>query len=405
MNVRQSPMLFALTVIVLSTASTASAQPQPAARLGVIRTVSKPIVRGQTPDFEALSMSAIPAPSPTITVEPTLKRASWLDGPLPADPRQRLGLMPQPTRSTMMGRTVDALLNGTPLPRRMEFPSIGLDQVQLSFINSEVVEVEPRPIVQTVYATAPAYRWYGYGTTRPHGSKSGKVSPPSPEWYSRTGATPGAFPTPIDVPTVAEPQPKPKPTDTAVSVTVPAVLPLTVIDSPTPISIPVPPRETEPTARRVLVETGPNVEPTDSIVPVLHVQGIAPTVNIPNVPETPPIAEPKPSVTWEAVGTSEEPWQSGCAPRAESVSAGPRAESVSTGLTTQPEKPKTLQSVVAEAATGKATVEAITHQHARSIVIGLRAKTEADGQAAIDAIAAIPLLRTYRIEFELRLDE
>ena len=57
---------------------------------------------------------------------------------------------------------------------------------------------------QNVYASAPAYRWYGYGGTTPGAnphSPSGVYPQGSANWYSQTGATPGAFPVSLTGPT------------------------------------------------------------------------------------------------------------------------------------------------------------------------------------------------------------
>ena len=56
------------------------------------------------------------------------------------------------------------------------------------------------PTGNTVLAGPPAYRWYGYGTTTPGAnpySPSGQYPRASANWYSLTGATPGAFPVPV----------------------------------------------------------------------------------------------------------------------------------------------------------------------------------------------------------------
>lgn len=54
-----------------------------------------------------------------------------------------------------------------------------------------------------VYAGPPAYRWYGYGTVTPGGNPfapTGQSPKASANWYSVTGATPGAFPVPVTNP-------------------------------------------------------------------------------------------------------------------------------------------------------------------------------------------------------------
>jgi len=56
---------------------------------------------------------------------------------------------------------------------------------------------------QGVYAGPPAYRWYGWGSTTPGAnphSPTGIYPKASANWYSQTGATPGAFPVPVTYP-------------------------------------------------------------------------------------------------------------------------------------------------------------------------------------------------------------
>ena len=53
---------------------------------------------------------------------------------------------------------------------------------------------------QPVYAGPPAYRWYGWGSVTPGANPlapTGRYPNASANWYSITGATPGAFPVPV----------------------------------------------------------------------------------------------------------------------------------------------------------------------------------------------------------------
>ena len=369
------PTLVALTVTAFAgTILPASAQAPRAARIGTIRSVPKPatlIIRGQTPDFEALNNSVLER-SPTVvppspTLEPTVERTSWIEGPLPADPLERLGPIASPKRSTRLGRMTDALLNGTALPSFTLFEERPREII-LSQFQTEAVLPQP------VFATPPAYRWYGYGTTRPNLKQAPPTTEPSSEWYAQTGATPGAFPKPNAAIDDVEPP-------LATSQTV----------SPRRASGATSEREDAPLARRgeterqVLVETG---QTADTVLPTASLQGIAPSVSIPVVPET------TPEVTWTGIAAAEKFQPKKAISESIPINAPPVAE-----------KPLTLPAAVEAATNGKATVESIEHEHARSIVIRLRAKTEADGQDAITTISTIPQLEPYRIRFELRLME
>jgi hypothetical protein len=56
---------------------------------------------------------------------------------------------------------------------------------------------------RAAYAGNPAYRWYGWGTTTPGANPyapGGEYPATSSQWYTMSGATPGAFPVPVTNP-------------------------------------------------------------------------------------------------------------------------------------------------------------------------------------------------------------
>jgi hypothetical protein len=56
---------------------------------------------------------------------------------------------------------------------------------------------------RAAYAGNPAYRWYGWGTTTPGANSyapAGEYPTASAQWYTMSGATPGAFPVPVTFP-------------------------------------------------------------------------------------------------------------------------------------------------------------------------------------------------------------
>lgn len=98
------------------------------------------------------------------------------------------------------------------------FMSKSFDKLKSTFISSPPAAVAPSPndpttptapfrgtgpAGQPVYAGPPAYRWYGWGSVTPGANPyapTGQFPRASANWYSITGATPGAFPTQVTDP-------------------------------------------------------------------------------------------------------------------------------------------------------------------------------------------------------------
>ena len=217
----------AMTVLGLSVA-VAAAQPRPRERAAVLkppqalRAGSGSIVaRGVSDDFPPSTfLPSTPVARPYDA--PAVGRSSaWLSG---VDPN----VLPAAGSSTNAGgvRTL------TPAPQPKDEPSIfakGLEKLkgigsgrdkpapppQPSARPAAPPAAQPRPLEQPtaatpyrgtaangapVYAGPPAYRWYGWGSVTPGANPlapAGQYPKASANWYSITGATPGAFPVPV----------------------------------------------------------------------------------------------------------------------------------------------------------------------------------------------------------------
>jgi hypothetical protein len=162
-----------------------------------------------------------------------------------------------------------------------------------------------------VYAGPPAYRWYGWGTVTPGANPlapAGQYPKASANWYSITGATPGAFPVPITngVPVT----PGSEPPSYGMAHTVPAAPPATPIRQyeptwqPQPVTQPRPTPPAAPISQRPLQEghrlpaaVGSKFLPGSSIAATLPAPVSVPTLAAPPAPNpvaTAPAAMPMP---------------------------------------------------------------------------------------------------------------
>lgn len=158
-----------------------------------------------------------------------------------------------------------------------------------------------------VYAGPPAYRWYGYGSVTPGANPfapTGQYPKASANWYSVTGATPGAFPVPVmnplRTPAGAEP-----PSYAAIPTTRnpgPMVVAPTLNAIPPANAIPVPPTIATKAPIGTKFESAPPTEaepPRLGPPPKPSVPAIAPPltapVSTPAPPEMPIVPMPQPA--------------------------------------------------------------------------------------------------------------
>lgn len=173
------------------------------------------------------------------------------------------------------------------------------------------------PTGQPVYAGPPAYRWYGWGSVTPGANPyapTGQSPRASANWFSITGATPGAFPTQVTDPYRLGGNPGTEP-PAYVSPPAPPAAPSTIYvqpyRSPLPQPGPIVPRASSVPSGTGNGLTPPLPEtystPTPTLMPIPSVgaalpvvpaaQGPAtPTVPVSTAPLTPlAVAEPEPT--------------------------------------------------------------------------------------------------------------
>ncbi len=127
---------------------------------------------------------------------------------------------------------------------------------------------------RAAYAGNPAYRWYGWGTTTPGANAyapAGEYPAASAQWYTMSGATPGAFPVPVTNPF----RPVPGAGAPAYAVNAPSVPPPSVPPPSAVFAGPIVPEGPKP-----IVETAPfRYVPPDEL-PV----STGPVPSVPSVP-------------------------------------------------------------------------------------------------------------------------
>lgn len=166
-----------------------------------------PVARGAAADdFPPSSFPSTPVTRPntgTGSGRPGVAGPAWLNGPS-ADP----GVVPAGGSATR-GNNVRQL---TPQPKdEPGLLSKGFDRLKGHAPQPQPQSQQPEPTASTpfrgtsasgspVFAGPPAYRWYGWGTVTPGANPfapAGEYPKASANWYSITGATPGAFPVPV----------------------------------------------------------------------------------------------------------------------------------------------------------------------------------------------------------------
>lgn len=143
----------------------------------------------------------------------------------------------------------------------------------------ESMKTPDTPEAPKVSAASPAYRWYGYGTVTPGANTfapAGDYPHGSAQWYSQTGATPGAFPVPTMNPYRAVPGAEPPtyiPPPPAIPTTTTTPLPSTpVMSRKTIAETPYVPAFTPNTAVPVPPSMPANWRPKMEPKPVLKVE-------------------------------------------------------------------------------------------------------------------------------------
>ncbi len=150
-----------------------------------------------------------------------------------------------------------------------------------------------------VLAGPPAFNWYGYGATTPGANRfapAGQYPKASADWYSVTGATPGAFPVLVSNPTAGAGA-EPPAYQTVVASARPPAVPLQTVGytpQPTPVQMAAPP-PTDFTPLPTLPPAGSTFQPA---VPALPAAGSdrsyqpQPPLRVPTIPARVPGSSP-----------------------------------------------------------------------------------------------------------------
>ncbi len=184
-------------VIAAAVGGGASALAQsPAARLVPIdpnKAPAAPVVRSAYPDIPDADVYQVPvqgyAGQPRPTAPQPERSRTWVGGAWSGVKEFVVG---KPTSAEMP----PAAPPSARLPQPRQVPPAPAPQPR---------QPEPQPAAPQpgVYAGPPAYRWYGWGSTTPGANQyapHGLYPKGSANWHSHTGATPGAFPVPVQYP-------------------------------------------------------------------------------------------------------------------------------------------------------------------------------------------------------------
>jgi hypothetical protein len=184
--------------------------------------------------------------------------------------------------------------------------SRGLDKLKGAFGASSSAATEPKeqpnatspyrgttPSGAVVYAGPPAYRWYGWGSVTPGANPyapTGQYPKASANWYSITGATPGAFPVPVSNPTRTPPGTEPPNYVNAQNV-------MPTSRNPVPVqATAAPPSLTRPLPTTAYAPDGaPMSQPLEARSST-QMYGAAPPM-MPQLPQAAPLAPPPPLPT------------------------------------------------------------------------------------------------------------
>ena len=213
---------------ILATGMTALAAPPPA-RAPQRAAWLLPPQKLEPGDVPAIARGAIDdLPSATIGSTPVVRSGkkssespAWLTG---VDPNvlPASGLLPSRSTSEVRtlggstsippltpGRSQTTASAASPVPSSIAKPYVPFPQASDKSTATERAEAQLDPSTPLkgtaangapLLAGPPAYRWYGYGSVTPGANAfapAGQYPRASSNWYSVTGATPGAFPVPV----------------------------------------------------------------------------------------------------------------------------------------------------------------------------------------------------------------
>ena len=381
----------------------------PAARLVPIdpnTAPAPPVARSAYPDIPDADVYPVPvqgyAGQPTIT-PPTDPSRSWIGGAWSG------------VKEFVVGKPVSA---ETPAPATP--PSVGLPQprpvpptvpmpvppaAQPTAPQATYPPAAPQP---GVYAGPPAYRWYGWGTTTPGANQyapHGLYPKGSANWHAHTGATPGAFPVPIQYPAArpgveppaytgnphtydaayvapsgsALPEPDPEPV-------APAQPRRAALSQPTVEPPPAPREFPLPSMPRVATPAAPTVEPDWRMATPLPTQA----------PAVAPVKRPRAPLP----SPSEPMWLPAATHPGTVVPAAATAP-LARGQQ-QPSAPDVATRIRA-ACISRVNQVRVTPTGERALTVTFITTTEQLAREAADLVSRLPAVRPYAVRFEVQL--
>lgn len=269
------------------------------------------------------------------------------------------------------------------------------------FFENTPPPASPQPQAQRrVNAAEPAYRWYGWGTATPGMNQyapTGDYPQASAQWYLETGATPGAFPVPTMnpyrpapgatppayVPPPAQPQPQ-------MPIQQPQMPPRIIPPPQMPMQPPTAPVQQQPPPRRVTIaETPPPAPAVPAPAPAYPKPAAGTSIPVPppQIPANVPNRQPRVIIEESAPAKP---------PREDLIIPVIRGQEP-----TIDDSP--LGQRVREAGRGLVENVSIRESGPRQLIVSFDASTKTMAELAAKAVAAIPELQPYQVEFEARL--
>lgn len=259
------------------------------------------------------------------------------------------------------------------------------------------------PLQRRVNAADPAFRWYGWGTATPGMNQyapTGEYPQASAQWYLQTGATPGAFPVPTMNPYRPSPgaappayAPQPPLPGTYHAAQPPAIVQPMIQQPP----VQVPPRTLPPPVIPPPAAATPTPQPRVTIAETPAPGTVPPPAAPRPAPAFNPIPVPPPQIPAAASPTRQprifiEP-QAPAKPASEDVII-PVIRGQEPTIDDSP-----LGTRVRETGRGLVDNVSIRESGPRQLIVSFHASTKAMAELAAKAIAAIPELKPYQVEF------
>jgi len=397
--------------LALTAPSALAQKKEPAATLLPARPAPAPVVaRGSTPDtplpaFTGAYVPSVPAPNyGGNRNDPSSPKGSWV-GTKWGGLKDSVFGKPNPAEA----KTLD------PDPRLLAAPTNPL------LGTGSPVPVPPQPS-QNVYASPPAYRWYGWGGTTPGAnphSPSGVYPQGSANWYSQTGATPGAFPVALKPATPEGSAAEPPAYSRRATSEPPLVVGVPAKPSPPLISGPQVP-EPRVVARTAIGPAADFEMPTSPRLPSGTPHPIASSAE--GRPVTPEPASPPPTeLNWQSAGGRGVPMPRDLEPLpAPSRPAAPETDWTSVRpATTRPKsvtptvsvirgqidgsEVRSLEALVHNAVTGRVVRTEVRGVGGKRLVVTFVAASEAAAREAAALVVKLPELKPYSVTFEAHI--